>query len=335
MPVLMTPGVSLRRGILICLIWFCGNAQALSLPNCGKWYSFPHVPQRVMTYTNAPLENVLALGLEASLIAVIGYQAQRDSSPSLWMDLARLPRRRENAPYSAEAFLALRPDFVYSGSYYWLYSPESPDRDRLTQWGVASWLSEYSCYGQQSRSAHALSFDDIFQELQHIAQIFAVPLRGAQRIRQLREQLATLQQQAQSLPVTRMLWWYSGTYTPYVAGCCGAPGLLTRQTRGSNIFADRAELWPPVSWEVIAARDPDVLVLGDLPRGGPGDSASDKIHFLETYPLTARMRAVKMRRYVILPGYDMDPSVRTVLALERLITGLQQLSVHHSANEDF
>lgn len=327
--------VLLRRGVLICLMWFCGNSQAVSLRNCGEWYAFPAVPQRVVTYTNVPLENMLALGLEASLIAVTGYQAQRDTAPSPWMDLARLPQRQTSAPYSSEAFLALRPDFVYSNSYYWFYSPESPTRDRLTQWGVATWLSEYTCYGQQSRGIHPLSFDDIFQELQDIAQIFAVPARGAQRIHQLREQLAMLQQQAHQLPATRMLWWYSGTYTPYVAGCCGAPGLLSKQTGSSNIFADRQELWPLVSWEVIVARDPDVLVLGDLPRGGPGDSASDKIRFLETYPLTAGMRAVKMRRYVILPGYDMDPSARTVLALERLITQLQRLSVHHSVYEDF
>lgn len=328
-------GMLLRCGGLACLIWFCGNSQAVSLRNCGEWYSFPDVPQRVVTYTNVPLENMLALGLEASLIAVIGYQPLRDTAPSPWMDLTRLPSRKESAPYSAEAFLALHPDFVYSNSYYWFYSPESPTRDLLTQWGVATWLSEYTCYGQQSRGTHPLNFDDIFQEVQAIAQIFAVPTRGAQRVRQLREQLATLRQQAKSLPATRMLWWYSGTYTPYVAGCCGAPGLLSRQTGGSNIFADRPQLWPPVSWEVIVARDPDVLVLGDLPRGGSGDSASDKIHFLETYPLTAGMRAVKMRRYVILPGYDMDPSVRTVLAFGRLITQLQRLSAHYSVYEDF
>lgn len=335
MPGLLMRGALLRRGLLICLVWCCGNAQAVNLRNCGEWYSFSAVPQRVVTYTNVPLENMLALGLESSLIAVIGYQAQQDSAPSPWMDLRRLPSRQQSVPYSAEVLLTLRPDFIYSNSYYWFYSPETPVRDRLTQWGVSTWLSEYTCSGQQSRSVRPLSFDDIFQELQNIAQIFAVPARGVQRVRQLREQLVTLQQQAQSLPAIRMLWWYSGTYTPYVAGCCGAPGLLSRQVGGSNILADRPELWPPVSWEVIVARDPDVLVLGDLPRSTPGDSASDKIHFLETYPLTAGMRAVKARRYVILPGYDMDPSVRTVLAFQRLVTQLQQLSVHHSVYEDF
>lgn len=67
-----------------------------------------------------------------------------------------------------------------------------------------------------------------------------------------------------------------------------------------------------------------MIVLGDLPRGGLGDSAKDKIYFLEHHPLTATLRAVRQKRYVILPGYDLDPSVRTVPALHRLIKGLQQ-----------
>jgi iron complex transport system substrate-binding protein len=214
------------------------------------------------------------------------------------------------APPAAEPLLLLNPDLVYSASYYWFNSPETPSRDRLTEWGIATYLSPDVCSGQQSTVSRSASFEGIFAELREIARIFHVTGVAERLIKKQQSQLRELERQAASLPQQRLLWWYAGTQTPYVAGCCGAPALLT--------------------WETIAARDPDVIVLGDLPRGGLGDSAKDKIHFLEHHPLTSTLRAVRQKRYVILSGYDLDPSVRTLAALQRLIQGLQQQALGSS-----
>ncbi|WP_242452009.1 ABC transporter substrate-binding protein [Serratia marcescens] len=250
--------------------------------------------------------------------------ARRDPTPTAPAEALRVPA--SPAPPTAEALLLMRPDFVYSASYYWLHSPETPDRARLAEWGIGTYLSPGACSGQQSAIAAALTFEDIFTELRELARIFNVSRAGEALIERLRGQLRALEPQRAQLPHWRLLWWYAGAQTPYVAGCCGAPGLLSRSVGSENLFGDLPELWPTVSWEIIAARDPDAIVLGDLPRGGFGDSAADKIAFLEHHPLTATLRAVRQRRYVILPGYDMDPSARTVAALGRLIRGLAALS---------
>ncbi|CAI0911789.1 vitamin B12-transporter protein BtuF [Serratia entomophila] len=314
-------------GLLCIMLGLVFGLQAQAAPqlnNCGQRYGYPHPPQRVLAYANPALENMLALGLADRLIGVVGYEYARDPAPSPGVSggISRLPSAY--APPTAESLLLLRPDFVYSASYYWFNSPETPGRDRLTEWGIGSYLSPGACGGQQSALRTALTFEGIFAELRDIARIFGVADRAARLIRQQRSQLRALERQAAALPPQRMLWWYAGTQTPYVAGCCGAPALLARTVGGENLFGDLPELWPNVSWEIIAARDPDVIVLGDLPRGGLGDSAADKIRFLERHPLTATLRAVRQRRYVIVPGYDMDPSARTLAALGRLIQGLQR-----------
>lgn len=215
--------------------------------------------------------------------------------------------------------------FCLFGQLLLAAQPGNADRARLAEWGIGTYLSPGACSGQQSAIAAALTFEDIFTELRELARIFNVSRAGEAPIARLRGQLQAFEAQRAPLPHLRLLWWYAGTQTPYVAGCCGAPGLLSRSVGSENLFGDRPELWPTVSWEVIAARDPDAIVLGDLPRGGFGDSAADKIAFLEHHPLTATLRAVRQRRYVILPGYDMDPSARTVAALGRLIRGLEAL----------
>ena len=67
--------------------------------------------------------------------------------------------------------------------------------------------------------------------------------------------------------------------------------MLSKESGNHNIFSDISALWPNIAWEEIARRDPDILVLADLPRGGTGDSAKDKITFLEHFPLTSGLRA--------------------------------------------
>lgn len=312
------------RLLLLCAALIAAPARALVLTNCGERRDVAHPPARTLVYTHQALENLLALGAGASIIGVVGYSPRQDTAPSPWTAAATLRVRYDSAPWSGEALLAARPDFIYSGSFYWLHGPETPDRRRLLRWGIASWLGPGACSGQHSRLARPLGFDDIFAELDSLGRLYQLP--AAALIARLQSRVAAQKQKARGLRPLRLVWWYAGLAQPYVAGGVGAPQLLSRAAGSKNAFDDIPELWPAVPWEVIAARDPDALVIGDLRRGGPGDSAADKIAFLESNPFTAQMRAVRQKRYLILPGYDMDPSARSVLALERLVAGLTVLN---------
>lgn len=118
-----------------------------------------------------------------------------------------------------------------------------------------------------------------------------------------------------------LAWWYAATKTPYFAGCCGAPGIMTDAVGAKNAFDDNKQYWPEIGWESVLDRDPTVLVLADLDRGGDGDSAADKIAFLESDPVASKLTAVKNKRYIILEGTTMDPSIRNVGGIEQLSDG--------------
>ncbi len=294
------------------------NAHPVTLQNCGKSWTFAQVPQRAVVYMPTAVENMLALGLGDSIISAVGYRPDEDTAPSPWYK--PLKARFDHSPWSGEALLGARPDFIYSGSYYWFNSPETADRERMAAWGIGSWLIDGMCNGLQSGPPAPVTFDSIYEELRNIARIYDVAPRAEALISALKQQVAA--DKRIKLPPVTVMWWYSGTATPYVAGGRGAAELLTRTLGSKNIFASSAELWPAMSWEVVAERDPDYLILGDLRRGAAGDSARSKIDFLEHNPLTADMKAVKAQHYIILPGYDMDASARSVLALHRLVTQL-------------
>ncbi|WP_223261823.1 ABC transporter substrate-binding protein [Raoultella sp. 10-1] len=305
-----------RLAALALLAASASFAHPVTLQNCGHSWTFARVPQRTIVYMPTAMENMLALRLGDAIISAVGYRPDEDTAPSPWYK--PLTARLDDAPWSAETLLASRPDFIYSGSYYWFNSPETAGRERMAEWGIASWLIEGMCNGLQSASPASATFASIYAELRNIARIYAVEPRAEALIAELKQRVAA--DSRIKLPPRTLMWWYSGTATPYVAGGHGAAELLTQTIGSRNIFSDSKELWPAMSWEAIAERDPDYLILGDLRRGGAGDSARSKIDFLEHYPLTAGMKAVKAKHYIILPGYDMDASARSVLALHRLVT---------------
>lgn len=121
------------------------------------------------------------------------------------------------------------------------------------------------------------------------------------------------------------MWYYSGTRTPAIAGSTGLPATITELLGVRNAFADVARQWTEGSWEEIASRDPDVIVLADLTRGGDGDSAEAKKRFLREDPVASKLTAVKNDRFIVVPGSSVDPSVRSVTAVEQVGQGLARL----------
>ena len=122
-----------------------------------------------------------------------------------------------------------------------------------------------------------------------------------------------------------LAYWFADTQTPYMAGCCGSSGAITTAVGATNVFADTTDEWPQVPWETVADRDPTALVLADLSRRSiDGDALDSKIAFLESNPVTAQMQAVRDRRYIIVSGADMNPTIRTVDGIEKVAAALQK-----------
>ncbi|GHG25820.1 hypothetical protein [Streptomyces zaomyceticus] len=53
------------------------------------------------------------------------------------------------------------------------------------------------------------------------------------------------------------------------------------------------------------------------------ESAAKKIEFLESDPVTRNMTAVKEKRYVLLGGQAMNPTLRTVEGVEKVAAALR------------
>lgn len=293
------------------------------LQNCGRPVDIAAPPQRAVSINQPATELMLTLGLADRMIGTASWSDP--VLPSLADANARVPLISKHFP-SFEGVIADDPDFVYSAFDYSFTHEGVAPREEFARFGIPTYQSSSECGGQDAEQRRTWTIDDLYAEIRDISAIFGITDRGEQLIESLDGRMAD---SAAGLDVgdVSVLWWYAATRTPYIAGCCGAPGLITDAVGARNAFDDSARLWPEISWESILDRDPDVLILADLTRGDDGDSAQAKIEFLQSDPVARNLTAVREKRWIVIPGTAMDPSVRNVDAVEIVADGMRKLGL--------
>ncbi|CAL9389138.1 hypothetical protein SUDANB15_01210 [Streptomyces sp. enrichment culture] len=303
-----------------------GARAAVTLDNCGRTVRVQEPPQRAVSLDQGTTEIMLSLGL-----------ADRMAGTATWTDPvmeglekanAEVPRIADGSP-SFERVLDAGPDFVAASFVSTLGKGGVATRDRFEQLGVPTYVSPSDCVGKDNTGdgdgtrATALGMDAVYREVRDLAAVFGVEKRGEELVASLEKRMARAVSDVDASGVT-LLYWFANSESPYMAGCCGAPGIITRALGAKNVFDDTHEEWPQINWETVADRDPDVLVIGDLTRRSQtAETAERKIAFLESHPVTRTMDAVRHKRYVLLSGQAMNPTVRTVEGVERVAAGLR------------
>ncbi|MFD7493872.1 ABC transporter substrate-binding protein [Streptomyces sp. NPDC059832] len=306
------------------------DGYPVTLKNCGRTVTVEAAPRHAVSVDQGSTEILLSLGL-----------ADRMAATATWTDPvmkglekanAEVPRIADNRP-SSEKVLDREPDFVSASFESTLAKGGVAPREQFESLGVPTYVSPADCTGKDNsgggdgaRTA-PLTMDSVYGEVRELAEVFGVPERGDALVAQLRARVKKAAEGIDASDAT-LLYWFSDSKAPYLAGCCGAPGIITEELGAKNVFDDTHEEWPQISWETVADRNPDVLVVGDLTRKAQtAESAAKKIEFLESNPVTKNMDAVRHKRYVLLSGQSMNPSVRTVEGIERVAAGLRRFGL--------
>ncbi|MDT7845198.1 ABC transporter substrate-binding protein [Streptomyces justiciae] len=303
---------------------------AVTLKNCGHTVRVDSPPKRAVSLNQGTTEIMLSLGL-----------ADRMVGTATWTDPvlkglekanAKVTRLADNAP-SYERVLETEPDFVAASFVSTLGKGGVATREQFEKLGVPTYVSPSDCAGKDNSGdgdgarKQALGIDAIYGEVRDLAAVFGVEDRGEKLIASLKQRMAKATSGLDASDVT-LLYWFANSDSPYMAGCCGAPGIITRALGAKNVFDDTHEEWPQINWETVADRDPDVLVIGDLTRKSQtAESAAKKIAFLESDPVTRNMDAVRHKRYVLLSGQAMNPTVRTVEGVEKVAAALREFGL--------
>ncbi|MGW0041610.1 ABC transporter substrate-binding protein [Rhodococcus sp. NPDC003348] len=302
----------------------------MTTPNCGRTVTVDAPPERVVSLNQASTEILLSLGL-----------ADRMVGTATWTDPVRenlaeanatVPRLADKKP-SLEVVLDADPDFVTASFASSIGDGGSAGRDQYESLGVPTYLSptDNGCSGTANSASNAdgartepLTLDSVYREIRELAAIFDVRERGEAFVTELQQRYTRAAESVDASGVS-LAFWFADTKTPYMAGCCGSSGIIANSVGATNVFGDTTDEWPQVNWETVADRNPTALVLADLSRRSiDGDALDSKIAFLESNPVTSQMPAVRDRRYVIVNGADLNPTIRTVDGVEKVAAALQR-----------
>ncbi len=295
------------------------------LQNCGRTTSVVAPPERIVSLNQGSTEILLSLGLADRMVGTATWTDP--VMTGLEAGNEKVERLADGVP-SMERVLQTEPDFVTASFASTLGKGGVGTAEAFEKLGVATYLSPAECEGKDNEGdddgarTDILEIDTIYREIDELAQLLGVEVEGDRLIASLKERVAAASQKAPKDEVS-VLYWFANSEAPYVAGCCGGPGIITRALGLKNVFDDTKAEWPQVGWETVADRDPDVLVIGDLTRKSQtAETAKAKIAFLESNPVTREMTAVKNKRYIALAGAALNPSIRTVEGLEQVADAL-------------
>jgi len=281
---------------------------------------------RIVTLLPSATEIVCALGFEASLV---GRSHECDFPPSV----ARLPALTE-AKFNPEGTSAeidqrvkkivadalsvyrvdapklreLRPDVIVTQSQCEVCAVSESDVEAA----VAEWL------GTRPRivSLAPYALDDVFTDMQRVADSLGASARGVELVAQLRNRLVAIAGKARDAslrPTVATIEWID----PMMAAGNWMPTLV-EMAGGTNLFGTAGEHSPWMKFDDLAAKDPDVILIS--PCGFNMDRAAKDLPALTNQPKWQQLAAVRNRRVFMVDGnqYFNRPGPRIAESLEIL-----------------
>ncbi|WP_314245069.1 ABC transporter substrate-binding protein [Streptomyces sp. DSM 40907] len=277
----------------------------VTVSNCGVESTYQRPPQRAVSLNQHATEVMLALGLEKSMVGtgylddkiLPEYQAAFDSVKVL----------SKQYP-SFETLLAAEPDFVYGGFGSTFAEKEGRGRPAFTKAGVNTHLNIEEC------PAGPVTMATVDEEIRTIAKIFGVPERAEQQVDKLHGTLDRVDGTLAGVAPAKLFVYDSGDKTAFTAGGKGIGNELIKRAGGVNLFADVDKAFGDVSFEQVAERAPEVIVIYDY-----GDQpVEDKKKFLLANPALKDVPAIKNQRFAVLPLSSTVLGVRVPAAVESL-----------------
>ncbi len=283
----------------------------VTLDNCGTKVTVDRPPERVVAIKSTAIELLLALGLGDK---IVGTAFSDGPLPAAYADAAP-PVLAEKVP-GREALLGARPDFVYAGWESNLTKQGAGDRAGLAELGIQSYVAPAACK-EPAYQPKPLTRDVLERELRELGAIFGVPDRAEKLINDQRAALAGVVKDPEQRTV---LWYSSGSDSPYVGAGIGTPQLIMDSIGVRNIFAEVPDTWSAVSWESVLQADPDLIVLVDA----SWNSAESKKKILASSPAAA-LDAVREQRYLTVRFPAGEGGVATAEAITGLADQLKAL----------
>ena len=250
----------------------------------GENYGFTYasVPQRIVSLASPATEMLLALGLEDS---IVGYAMQENQIPEKYKGaFDALYCITPDWTVSQEMIMALEPDFLM----FWNGSP-----DYTYDFLKSNNMSTYTL----TSDTDGAKIESVYDDFINMGKIFGVEDRASEIIAEMKAKIDPVAEQMAAVEPVSVVYIdaYSSDEAAFTAGDALVADIF-RKAGGENVINDTTDPWLNVSWERIAAADPEWIVIGVYEGAEDADYWVD---FLKNHPACSELDAVKNERFVI------------------------------------
>ncbi|MEK1889842.1 MAG: ABC transporter substrate-binding protein [Phyllobacterium sp.] len=302
---------------LIALALSLLPASAFAFPvtvdNCGAPLTFDAPPKRAVIQDINMSEMAFALGLQPSIVGVTGITGWYKLDNAFKKQQGSIPELAPKYP-TIENLVAANPDLSFAGWYYGMKPGGDVTPDTLAPYGIKTLVLTESCV-HLDKNRPAASMDLLYGDIEKLGKIFGKEAEAEKLVSGWKEELTAIKSKFGGKGDTRVFLYDSGEDKPFTAGRFAMPNALISEAGGVNIMADMETSWGATSWETVAARNPQFLVLLDY----QDDAGYRKLlDFLKSHPAMKETDAVKNERFVALRYAEITPGPANIEAIGKI-----------------
>jgi iron complex transport system substrate-binding protein len=313
--------MGLRNLLLVGGVGLMLTGRALAYPvtidDCGAKVTFDEAPRRAVVHDLDMSEMAFALRLQPQMAGVTGISGWYQVSPAFKAAQGSVPELAPKYP-TLETLLAANADFFFAGWYYGMKPGGDVTPDTLAQNGIKTYVLSESC-AQVDKTRPRASMDLLYRDELALGTIFGKDDEAKTLVAGWKARVAKVATAVEDKSPVGVFVYDSGEDKPFTAGKFAMPTALIEAAGGKNVLGDMPMSWGTTSWEDVAARDPQFLILLDYQDGGGYQKLLD---FLKTHPAMKETSAMKNGRFLPLRYEQLTPGPANIDAIEKLARAL-------------
>lgn len=273
------------------------SGDSLTMKNeiLGEEYTFEYTetPEKIVSLASPATEMLLALGLEDS---IVGYAMQDNEIPAQYKEaFDSLNCITEDWNVSKEMILALEPDFMM----FW-----NGSADYTYEFLTANNISTYT----MTSDINGAAIESVYHDFTNMGKIFGKEKRAEEIISNMKEKISAVEEKLEGIDPVSVAYVdaYSTDEAVFTAGNALVADIF-RTAGGENVMNHTDDPWMNVSWEEVAASNPEWIVIGVYVGVEDADYWMD---FLKNHPAMSETTAVQEENFVVVGLADLTVGER-------------------------
>ena len=308
---------ALLAGLAAALAATSAHAFPVTVENCGRTLTFDKAPTHAVVHDLNMSEMAFALGLQPNMAGVTGVSGWYKTTPAFDAAKGTIPELAPKYP-TMENLLAAQADFFFAGWYYGMKPGGEVTPDTLKEKGIATYVLTESC-AQVDKARPRASMDLLYTDELALGHIFGKDAEARALVDGWKARIGKVAEAVKGEAPVSVFLYDSGEDKPFTAGKFAMPTALIEAAGGTNILGDLDMSWGTTSWEDVAVKNPQFLILLDYQDGA---GYAKLLDFLKAHPAMKETDAVKNERFLPLRYEQITPGPANIEAVEALAKAL-------------